>query len=93
MSDMFLAEIEKRELPRTVKDLKKNLTKVKSALHRTSSSSRSGSKRIRSPKELRSALQRLSQTPLAHPKGNARAARIYALGTSRRGANAGFAAQ
>ena len=32
MSDMFLAEIEKRELPRTIKDLKKNLTKVKSAL-------------------------------------------------------------
>ena len=32
MSDMFLAEIEKRELPTTISDLKKNLRKVKSAL-------------------------------------------------------------
>ena len=32
MSAMFLAEIEKRELPATISDLKKNLRKVKSAL-------------------------------------------------------------
>ena len=32
MSDMFLAEIEKRALPAEIKDLKKHLGKVKSAL-------------------------------------------------------------